>query len=296
MQLPDGYRSRPARVGDIDAIHRLVAAGERALHGTAETDRDTIAAELARPRLDPDRDTLLVHDPDGRLAAWAWVDRRSRVDVHPARRGRGLGRYLLEWVEARARQTGTARIVQTVPDQDDAAVALLRTAGYAPMVTSWLLGIDLPAEPPGQPSGYAVRSFAAGDERAAHRVCEDAFDEWQERRKEYDEWTRGTVDRASFAPSCSPVAVVDGDLVGVVIATDEPDRDEGHIETVAVRADQRGRGVARTLLRTSFDRFGRRGRRGVTLWTHSDTGALDLYLKIGMAVRRSATVFAKPLT
>ncbi|GAA2332619.1 hypothetical protein GCM10010431_64460 [Streptomyces kunmingensis] len=44
-----------------------------------------------------------------------------------------------------------------------------------------------------------------------------------------------------------------------------------------------------------FRAFHRAGRRSCTLWTHSDTGALDLYLRVGMTVRRSSTVFRKDL-
>lgn len=294
--LPEGYRVRAATPDDVTEIHRLVAASERVLYGAAETDRDTIAADLARPRLEPATDTALVYDAAGELAAWAWVDRRSEVAVHPDHRGRGLGAALLDWVTARAGELNTERIVQTVEESDRAAVALLRSRGYEPMVSSWLLGIDLPAAPPtAPPDGITVRTFAAGDERAAHRVSEDAFDEWQERRRDYDEWARTTVARASFAPDCSPLAFAGDELVGAVIGTDEPGRDEGYVERVAVRADQRGRGIARLLLATAFDRFHRLGRRGVTLWTHSDTGALDVYLKVGMSVRRTATVFAKYL-
>src|SRR5690242_7134461 len=158
---PSGYRSRPATTADVPAIQGLVAARERSLFGRAESDEDRIAADLARPGLDPAVDTMLVHDPAGALAAWAWVDRRSEVDVHPDHRGRGLGAALLDWAEARARQVGSARIVQTVPDGDAAAVALVRSRRYEPLATSWLLEIAMPDEPlvPDLPAGTTIRAF-----------------------------------------------------------------------------------------------------------------------------------------
>src|SRR3712207_7256319 len=50
-------------------------------------------------------------------------------------------------------------------------------------------------------AGVTVRPFRPGDERAAHRLTEDAFGAWQKRRKPYAEWARLTVDRTDFAPA-----------------------------------------------------------------------------------------------
>ncbi|MFD0352097.1 GNAT family N-acetyltransferase [Kitasatospora aburaviensis] len=162
--LPTGYRARPASAEDLGAVHRLVAACEHELYGRPQTDAGGVAADFARPGLVPASDTLLVHDPDGRLAAHAWVNRRSKVDVHPGHRGRGLGAALLDWAEARARQADGGQIVQTVPDGDTAAVALLRSRGYQPMVTEWLLEFGLAEgrrprcrnRPRASPSGRSV--------------------------------------------------------------------------------------------------------------------------------------------
>ncbi|GGW94174.1 GNAT family N-acetyltransferase [Streptomyces noursei] len=299
--LPAGYQGRPATADDVPAIHRLVAECERALHGRAQTDPGGIAADFDRPGLVPESDTLLVHDGVGRLAARAWVNRRSEVDVHPVHRGRGLGAALLDWAEARARRAGSEGIVQTVPDDDAHAVALLRSRGYAPLVTAWLLEFTMPDEPeapelPEPPPGVTIRPFRAGDERAAHRLVEDAFAAWRPRRMRYEEWARHTVDRPTFAPAMSPLAFADGQLVGAVMSLDLPDTGEGLLEQVAVHRDHRNRGVARLLLRHAFRAFHRQGRRTCTLWTHSDTGALTLYLRVGMTVRRSSTVFRKGLT
>ncbi len=295
---PKNYRSRAATTADIPAIHQLVARCDRELYGHAETDLDEIAADLARPGLDPALDTLLVYGPAGDLAARAWVNRRSAVDVHPDHRGLGLGSTLLDWVEARARRAGTEAVAQTVPDADRAAVELMASRGYDTLVTAWLLAVDLPDEPvvPKTPAGIDVRHFRAGDEHAAHQLTEDAFDEWQQRRKSYEEWARLTVGRATFAPQMSPVAFAGDEMVGAVLSLEVPDTDEGYVERVAVRRDQRNRGIARLLLRHAFRDFHRQGRRACTLWTHSDTGALSLYERVGMTVRRSSTVYRKVLT
>ncbi|MGW0411993.1 GNAT family N-acetyltransferase [Streptomyces collinus] len=224
--LPPGYRAAPATIQDISSIHRLVSACEREMHGQARTDPGGVAAVFARPGLILELDTLLIHDQAGRLAARAWVDRRSEVDVHPQHRGRGLGAALLDWAEARARRAGSEQIVQTVPDDHGDAVTLLRSRGYEPMVTEWLLQFAMPDEP--------------------------------------------TV-------------------------LDLPETGEGYVEEVAVHRDHRDQGIARLLLRHVFRAFHRQGRRTCTLATHSDTGALALYLRVGMTVRHSSTVYRKGL-
>ncbi len=294
---PENYRSRAATTADVPAIQKLVTDCDRELYGHAETDLDEIAADLARPGLDPALDTLLVYGPAGDLVARAWVNRRSAVDVHPEHRGLGLGAALLDWVEARARQVGTEVIAQTVPDGDRAAVELMASRGYDTLATAWLLAIGLPDEPvvPDAPTGIRVRHFHPGDEHAAHQLTEDAFDEWQKRRRSYEEWALLTVGRATFAPAMSPVAFAGEEMVGAVLSLDVPSSDEGYIERVAVRGDQRNRGIARLLLRHAFRDFHRQGRRACTLWTHSDTGALSLYERVGMTVRRSSTVHRKVL-
>ncbi|WP_330269300.1 GNAT family N-acetyltransferase [Streptomyces griseorubiginosus] len=312
QRLPVGCRSRPATTADVTAVHRLVTACEVDLHGRATTGADRVAADLGALATDARSDAVLVYAsggevaPSGGVAAsrgevvgWGWVrGRRATVHVHPGHRGRGLGGLLLAWTEERARQWGGDRLAQTVPDEDHAAVALLESGGYARLVTEWLLAIATPTEPhvPDPPAGITVRAFRAGDEQSAYRLTEDAFDEWQQRRKSYAEWARHTVERPTFAPAASTVALAGEQLVGAVLSLDIPGDDEGYVERVAVRRDFRNRGIARVLLQESFRAFHRQGKRGCTLWTHSDTGALPLYERIGMTVRRTSTVYSKTLT
>ncbi|MEU6245485.1 GNAT family N-acetyltransferase [Streptomyces sp. NPDC047024] len=295
--LPPGYHSRPATPDDVPAIHALVTECERKLYGRGRSDAGAVAADLVRPGLVMESDTVLVFGPGGRLVGRAWVDRRSEVDVHPGHRGRGLGAALLGWTLARARQAGVDRVVQTVPDGDAGAVGLLRAYGYEPLVTAWLLEFALAAEPavPEPPEGITARPFRPGDGAATHVLVQDAFDEWQERRQPYEEWVAHTVERPVFAPQWSALAFAGDQLVGAALALDVPGVGEGYLEQVAVRRDHRGRGIARLLLRHTFRAFHHAGLDACTLWTHSDTGALDLYLRVGMTVRHSSTVFRKDL-
>ena len=322
--------TRAATAADVPAIHRLIAAGELRRSGRVMTAADAVAANLARTTLVPARDTVLVHSRDGALVGWAWMHlgKRAHVYVHPDFTGRGLGSQLLEWSEERARAVGSHDLGQTVDDADTAAAALLRAHGYTPTVTQWQLAIDLsayaasvsgrpasasfdsgrPASPgfdSGQPAsagfasalpaGISVRAFRAGDERATYRMAEDAFADFQKRPRSYDEWSGLTIGRETFAPALSPLAFDGPRLVGAVLSMDRPGP-EGHVERVAVDHDYRRRGIAQALLREAFHGFAAAGKQTCVLFTHSETGALSLYEKAGMAVSHSATHVRKALS
>jgi len=287
-------------MADVEAIHRLVVAIQKELLGYAETSADGILASITRPGLELADDTLVIHDESGRLAGWAWLNRgrRAQIDVDPAFRARGVGTALLKWAEARAVELGSDWTAQTVDDADVAGTKLLRSRGYEVLATNWQLEMPMTVEPvvPALPAGITVRPFEERDAQAAHLVVEDAFDEWQPRRKSYDEWARLTIERKTFAPALSPLAFAGDELVGVVLSLDLPDSGDGYVEQLAVRQDHRGQGIARGLLAVASHGFYQRGRRNLVLWTHSGTGALAMYERLGMRVRRSTTVYRGSIT
>ncbi|MGH8876108.1 MAG: GNAT family N-acetyltransferase [Stackebrandtia sp.] len=293
--LPSPYHVLPAAQATAAVVHRIIAAVETDLFGRVETGEDHVDTVLARPGLDPGNDTVLVGDAAGEAVAWAWVNRRSEVYVHPRHRGRGLGTALNAWTQERAHAAGDRRTAQMVPDGDHAAVALMTAAGFTPHATAWFLGTDIHDAPAPVIPGIDIRAYRSGDAEAAHDVIETAFAGWQGRRKPFSEWAAGTIERSSFAPDAS-VVVLDGDrLVGALIALEVPEHGEGFVDCFAIDGAWRRRGIGAAMLRESFAAFARRGFGQCTLWTHSDTGALSLYERVGMTVRRSTTVFGKSL-
>jgi ribosomal protein S18 acetylase RimI-like enzyme len=292
--VPSGFSSRAASIDDADAIYQLMAAAEIEWHGHAEAVPDQVAADLRRPELLPDQDTLVVHAPDGELAGWAWVHlgKRAQIEVHPTYCGLGIGTALLDWAEQRSREVGSEWLAQAVDDQDKAGTALLRSRGYALLATNWLLERPLDSTVPRElPDGLTLTPYNESQARDVHVLIEDAFSTVRQRRKSYDEWARLTVQRSSFRPNASTLAYAGDELVGVVIALDLPDTNEGYVEQLAVRADHRNRGIARAMLDDTCAEFQRLGRRTCILWTHSGTGALGMYEHLGMRVRRSTTVY-----
>ncbi len=171
--------------------------------------------------------------------------------------------------------------------QGSAGDRLLAALGYQVRWESWLLAL-----PPGRridpqplPPGYAVRTAETDAERrAAHEVVEDAFLEWSEReRQTFEDFAARTMLRPGFQPwNLRIVSDAEGAVVGAC-HVQLADRC-GYVNAIAVRKDQRGLGLARSML---VDAFGLARDHGATkseLATDSRTGALGLYEKVGMVV------------
>ncbi|NUR93910.1 MAG: GNAT family N-acetyltransferase [Kribbellaceae bacterium] len=290
------FSFRPAVLDDAAAIHAIIAANERLWHGQVQAVPDAVAADLQRPLIALELDTRVVAD-DGDVVAWAWVHggRRSQIDVHPSYAGRGLGTELLDWAEKRAREHESDWLAQTVDDADTAGTKILRDRGYEVLATNWLLERPVDGAEPVLPDGVLLRPFEKADAHTVHQVVQDAFDEWQPRRHEYEEWAGTSIERDSFDAELSPVAVAGDEIVGAVISLELPGSPDGYVDQVAVRRDFRGHGLARALLTYAALGAGRRGKEPLTLWTHSGTGALAMYERLGMRVRRSTTVYRTEL-
>lgn len=297
LPLPAGLIARPASRDDVADISALIAACEAANDGVAEIHPDDISILFDRIAVEPGE--LIMVEDGGALVAWA--DRfgeRAEVDVHPGWRGRGIGRALLGWTEARARDAGAARVRQTVTNTDTAATRLFESNGYADGGSSWILQQALGDEaPPIQvPEGITIRPYQASDAREVHRLIDDAFSEWPGREPvDFGHWASLVIAHGSFAPALSPLAFDGDELVGAALSFAYEGSDEGWVQQIATRSSHRHRGIARALLQTAFAGFHAAGWRACGLSTDSGTGALSLYERVGMRIRRSYTWWVKQL-
>jgi ribosomal protein S18 acetylase RimI-like enzyme len=147
------------------------------------------------------------------------------------------------------------------------------------------------------PPGITIRPFRADDGRAVYEVIEDAFNEWPGRQPtEFEGWSGFVLGHASFAPGLSRLAFDADELVGAAMCIDYDGQDEGWVQQLATKGTHRHRGIARALLQSSFAAYHATGRRRVGLSTDSRTGALTLYERIGMRVRRTYTSWSKDLS
>lgn len=287
MQLPSGLTHRPLNLDDASAVYDVMAAEQERVLGRIDVELADIIADWSRPSHDLSTQSVGVVDGE-QVVGYAELISQGRGDaaVHPDLHGRGIGTWLAHWMQDRARSQGMSEIGMPVP-VGSPGEALMRGLGYHLRWNSWVLvlpeGRALPDRP--LPDGHAIRAAETeADRRAAHDVIEDAFLEWSVRDKQpFDDWSAQVIGRPGFE-GWNLRIVVDpaGEVVGglhVLLYGDT-----GFVAKVAVRRDRRGRGLARALLADGFRAAREHGATRSELSTDSRTGALDLYLGLGMEI------------
>ncbi|MEZ5095856.1 MAG: GNAT family N-acetyltransferase [Nocardioides sp.] len=285
--LPPGLSQRPLAEEDAPAVYAVMAAQQRHDLGRVDIELADIVGDWQRPSFDIGASTVGVLDNE-RLVGYAEVGLAGRGDaaVDPAYGGRGLGTALARWMQRRARVLGHAEIGMPVP-QGSPGDRLLAALGYRVRWTSWVLqlpeGARIASRP--LPPGYAVREARPEEYPAVHRVVEDAFLEWSRRDPEdYADFEAETIRRPGAEPwNIRVVVAPDGAVVATAVVV-LSDAGEGYVSRLATRADHRHRGLAQALLVDSFAAARDHGAVRSGLSTDSRTGALDLYLKVGMEV------------
>ena len=300
VRFPAGFRIRPPRADEAEAVAALVELGELHDGGEPDIDVDDILNDWRRPSFDLEMDAIAVFDETGALVAEADIfipHGRVEATVRPDARGRGIGAAMLAWTEGRAREAGCPTIGQTKSDGAPDAAVLLRAHGYEPLWDSWMLEIALETpSAPAFPDGIEMRPFIVEDAREVYEVVEDAFSEWPNRTPtSFEDWRAATIDARTFDPSLMLLATecTSQRIVGVAYCLGHgPD---GYVQSLAVDAAFRGRGIAKGLLQQAFATFWSLGKRTVALSTDSRTGALGLYERVGMHVVRTYTRYSKDL-
>lgn len=284
--LPEGLTTRPLQKSDAHAVWVLMAAQEQEDIGEVGIEESDIAGDWARPSHDLGARSVGVFDGET-LVAYAELMGADRADtsVLPSARGRGIGTWLAHWLEDLGRRIGSDVIGMPVP-QGSPGDRLLEDLGFRVRWTSWVLKLPEGATIPDRdlPEGYVVRTAESGDLHAAHEVLEDAFLEWSVRDREtFEDFEARTSGRPGFEPWNLRVVVdPNGTVVGVSVVLASDDGSIGYVDRLAVRRDQRHRGLAQALLADSFAQARAHGTTTSELSTDSRTGALGLYQKVGM--------------
>ena len=286
--LPEGLTTRPLQRSDAHDVFVLMAAQEQEDIGHVAIEEADIVSDWAKPSHDLRARSIGVWDGDT-LVAYAELMGADRADtsVLPSHRGRGIGTWLAHWLVDLGRSVGSSVVGMPVP-QGSPGDRLLEELGFRVRWTSWVLKLPEGATIPERtlPEGYAVRTAEPDELRAAHDVLEDAFLEWSVRDREtFEDFTAATSGRPGFEPWNLRVALdPDGAVVGVSLVLVSDDGATAFVDRLAVRRDQRNRGIAQALLVDSFARGREHGTRTSELSTDSRTGALPMYERVGMVV------------
>ena len=125
--LPDGFSARPATMDDLSAAVGLHEMNEREVLGHTTGFARRFEMFWTAPDCTVGEDIRVVRSPQGKVVGCAkviaqppFVQARIIGDVHPEHRDRGIGSYLVQWAEERARQiTSRACLLYTSPSPRD---------------------------------------------------------------------------------------------------------------------------------------------------------------------------------
>lgn len=314
----EGYTWRPLRRSDAAAMRGLYLACDEAGGGSDARSVLLYEADFDSPETTPATDTLAAVDARGKIAALAWVavsqaikhQDRARIEgvVHPDYRGRGLGAFLLTWMEARARQIFAAlpgdreRVlrIEFVGARDD-AIPLYERRGFALSHAEDIMRRDLrqPIPDAGPPAGVALELFRSDLAPAIYQAYADAFRErgvgWSEAA-----WTSAFLGYAHFRPDYSLVASAGAGLAGYVVCAIDPreneQQSEGWVMQIGVRPAYRRLGVATTLLCEVMRRFRAEGLDFAALDVNvNNPTARMTYERLGFAATKRFVVFGKTI-
>lgn len=310
MGLPTRYEVRSAEPDDAVELEQLFIALDKEEGVEPSYLEDDLMSAWRRSDFELDTDTFVVAAQDGSVAAYAHVESRVPIDlvamawVHPEHRDLGLGTYLVEVMEHRARAKANAsemsfeRLVNVVTQWDRPAAKLLTRAGYVPIRHFWSMEMNLNTElaEPDPVPGVIVRTFEPVEASMVFGVLFEAFkDHWGANFSSFEDWSVETLERKGHDPTMWWVAESEGRLVGALVA--DTSGGTGWVVDLGVLRNWRGKGIARALLLNSFADFKRRGfmRVGLGVDSESPTGATRLYEGAGMTKYRQIDFYAKDL-
>lgn len=287
---------RPFTDADAGAVAAIIARDEEVFYGRPS---QVTAADILR-NAHWFTETS-IYEEDGRVlasAAYGMHGEAANIRGVVGEKGRGLGTLIAERGEAFAREKNAAKIHAGFAEPDAAARELFESRGYREVRRFYEMAIDLQEEPPVPelPDGLALDEVREGEERAFYDALNEAFAEhWGWHPMPFDEWFELRRGQHHDEHGVLWFAVRDGAELAAVTRNEANAYGGGYVGAIGVRPAWRGRGLAKVLLARTFAEFWRRGTPRVTLDvdTQNETGATQLYERVGMHVEACGVVFEK---
>lgn len=298
--IPQGYRARPATIGDAEAIANLLNRVQLREGGRADVGAESVIHDW--DGLNLETETIVITADGDVLAGYSsLINRQHSVIVNypavdPTYESNGLGTALIEWAESYTNDQlhladpSHQVAVRHYPNAANIeARRLLRQKGYEDLREVLVMEIDLPATNSAvAPAGIDIRPFRVGiDDHIAFEMMEDAFrDLWGRPRGTWERFS-ARVEAPHFDPGIWQLAWDGDQLVGQAWSTISDG--EAWIDAVGVLRDWRERGIGLALLDASFAAQAARGatRASLSVDSQSATGASRLYVRAGMTLQRS---------
>jgi ribosomal protein S18 acetylase RimI-like enzyme len=310
---PDVAAWRAATTDDIDGIWALERAMGAVDHPNYLATRDEIAEDFGFSHVHPGTDSIVGLDGDGTVVAYgmsllppgqATLVRAILLGgVHPALRGRGIGRQLLRWQVGRAKQqlasspsTLPGWIITRTDERSPQNARLLERQGFR--LARYFFSLERKLEEPVRsyplPDGIRLEPYRPDLAGAVLEARNEAFmDHWASQPASEEMW-EASVGSEVFRADLSFVAVAAADdgteeVAGFLLASVNEDdwQNQGftgsYIDLVGVRRKWRGRHIAQALLAAHLEGCRALGFERATLDVDADspTGALSLYSGMG---------------
>lgn len=305
MELPAGFTCRRATLDDVQDVLALIVAVDCEEYGEPDYEEADVREDWARPRLDLDRDTWLVHDDTDRLVGYAIAWDKSPHElvmgetyVQPD--APDLYPWLVAAISGRAAEHATesgravAHLFNGEPNRRRAAA--LTEAGYVlcRVFRRMVIDLDTPPPLPSPGPGVVIRRVTPEDLPVCWEVQRESFARHFDYVPEpYDAWYRRQVESETYRPDLWWLAEVDGVPAGVLIG--QRHEEDGWIKSLGTLPAARGRGAGTALLLTAFAAFREAGVPKVGLGVDSDnsTGAMALYERVGMRAEQRYDCYEK---
>jgi mycothiol synthase len=321
--LAIGYTSRGATMDDAETAVNLMNEYSRHYLGTDEAPVDVIRNEWVSPGFQPEINTRLVFSPEGKAVGYVevWDTANPPVHpwvwwcVHPEFIGNGIGLYLLNWAEQRARKAisrcpAEARVSFWSGSDSDVLPAkeLMEAHGMVNIRHNFQMRIEMDTVPsePFWPDGISLKVFdlERDDPAEVYRADTEAFRDHfgfveQPFEEGLEQFMHFMTDEDSYAPGLWFLAMDGDQIAGICLNRKQSyeDPEVGWVNTLGVLRPWRGRGIGLALLQQSFAELYRRGFRKISLGVDGEnlTGALRLYKKAGMHIDRQFDLYEKEL-